>query len=96
VLTGPIYGQRAASLKFFETLRDWLVRDMGFVQGENEPCVFVKPGGFAKGDGSDLTVATWVDDCICRGGRADTDHFYAEMAKRFELKDPSFLTPEAS
>ena len=41
-LTGPIYGQRAASLKCFETLREWLVKDMGFVEGKNEPCVFVK------------------------------------------------------
>ena len=38
-------------------------------------------------------MATWVDDCICRGGQADTDSFYKAMAERFEVKDPSFLTP---
>ena len=43
----------------------------------------------------DFTVATWVDDCICRGSEADTEWFYREMAKRFDVKDPSYLTPES-
>ena len=73
------------------------MRDMGFEQGENEPCVFRKPGGFkgSGGAGEDFTVATWVDDCICRGGQKDTDWFYKEMAKRFAVKDPSYLTPKS-
>ena len=55
-LLGPIYGQRSASKAWFKTFAGWL-KSEGFRQGENEPCVFTKAG---------LTVAVYVDDCLCR------------------------------
>ena len=85
-LLGPIYGQRSASLRFYKTLSGWL-ESQGFKAGLNEPCVFTNPNG--------LTVCLWVDDILVRGSEADTAHFYKEMGKRFNVKDPSYLTPKS-
>jgi len=56
-LTGVLYGQRSASLRWFKTLSEWLVQQ-NFEQGQNDPCIFHK---------NDLTVVAYVDDLICRG-----------------------------
>ena len=41
-LRGPIYGQRAASKAWFNTLVEFMV-SQGFVQGADEPCSFHNP-----------------------------------------------------
>jgi hypothetical protein len=81
-LNGPIYGQRAASKRWFDTLAKWM-KEEGFIQGKNEPCVFHK---------KDIVVVVWVDDCLVRGTSAATATFYKKLAKRFDMKDPSYLT----
>ena len=85
-LLGPLYGQRSASMRWYTTLKDWLVSE-GFEPGLNEPCVFTHPNG--------LRVAAWVDDLLVRGSQSNTDAFYASLAKRFDVKDPSYLTPQS-
>ena len=49
-----LYGQRDAPLKFFNYLKDGL-KDRGFTQARNEPCLF-----YSK----DVIVLTYIDDCI--------------------------------
>ena len=85
-LLGPLYGQRSASMRWYHTLRKWLVSE-GFKPGMNEPCVFTHSNG--------LKVAVWVDDIIVRGTQEATASFYSALAKRFDIKDPSYLTPQS-
>ena len=84
-LRGPIYGQRAASKRWYDTLSAWMVEE-GFTQGKNEPCVFRK---------EDMVVALWVDDCLVRGTSRATTEFYAKLGKKFDIKDPTYLTQES-
>ena len=84
---GPIYGQRSASLRFYKTMADWLHSE-GFESGENEPCLFVHP--ITK-----LRVVTWVDDLMLRGSQVETEKFYHRLGLKFDMKDPSYLTPHS-
>ena len=83
-LRGPIYGQRAASKAWFNTLVEFMV-SQGFVQGADEPCSFYNPK-------TGLTVVGYVDDVLCRGSESASNAFYAALGKRFDCKDPSFLS----
>jgi hypothetical protein len=83
-LTGVLYGQRSASLRWFKTLSEWLVQQ-NFEQGQNDPCIFHK---------RDLTVVAYVDDLICRGSPEASKAFYKALEQRFDIKDPSYLSPE--
>jgi len=89
-LTGPIYGQRVASMAFYKTLSEWLTTPveeggMGYTKGKNEPCMFKKGGH---------TVVVWVDDLLCRGSVGESEAFYKALAEKFDIKDPTYLTPE--
>ena len=83
-LRGPVYGQRSAPRCWFKTLTHWLVHDMGYVQGLNEPCAFAHPV-----TGHRLVI--FCDDILCRGSRVESDRFYTAMADRFDCKDPTYL-----
>ena len=85
-LLGPLYGQRSASMRWYSTLKQWLI-SQGFVPGLNEPCVFTHANG--------LRVAVWVDDIIVRGSKQMTEQFYDRLGQRFDIKDPSYLTPHS-
>ena len=85
-LLGPIYGQRSAPRAWYETLSKFLTVDLGYIQGENEPCLFVHPE-------TGLTMVIHVDDILCRGSQKDSDEFYRKLGERFQCKDPEFLTP---
>ena len=85
-LLGPIYGQRSAPRAWYETLTKFLTVDLGYIQGENEPCLFTHPE-------TGLTMVIHVDDILCRGSKKDSDEFYRLLANRFQCKDPEFLTP---
>jgi hypothetical protein len=41
---------------------------------------------------SGLGLALVVDDVLCKGPREATEKFYRSMAKRFDVKDPSYLS----
>ena len=87
-LRGSIYGCRRASMWWFKTLQKWMLQHK-FKQSKNDPAVFVRDG---------LTVVCWVDDILCRGMRAESDAFYAELSHPktgFDLKaDPQYLSPD--
>jgi len=86
-LRGPLYGQRSAPLRWYKTLREWLLApEQGFREAKNEPCVYVK---------DDLVVVAWVDDLLLRGTADATTEFYKEFEKAFDIKDPSYLAEEA-
>ena len=44
-------------------------------------------------DGECLRVVTWVDDLIVRGPLNKMETFFGELGRRFDVKDPNFLTP---
>jgi hypothetical protein len=84
-LLGPLYGQRSASRRWYETLASWLTSDaMGFVQGCNEPCLFRHPV-------TGLVVVIYVDDVITRGNGAATAEFQAALGAEFECTAEQYL-----
>jgi hypothetical protein len=88
-LRGPLYGQRSSPRRWFETLKGWLIsKEMGFIQGENELCAFTNPKTGVK-------LVGWVDDLLVKGTQQATDQFYRDLNKKFECKDPSFLTVDS-
>ena len=84
-LTGPLYGQRDAPMRWFKTFEAWLIEE-GFTPGKNDPCIFIKEG---------IRVVLWVDDVLVRATKEKTEEFYARLMKRFDAKDPEYLTPES-
>ena len=85
-LTGPLYGSDDAPMRFFNTVAPWLIV-MGFTQGKNDPCMFVN-------DKTGITVALHVDDGLVRGTTVAQAEFYADLAKRFKYKPPTYLTED--
>ena len=83
-LLGPVYGQRSAPRAFNKTLVEYLVKEAGYVQAKNDPCLFRHPITKHK-------VATVVDDLLCRGRREVSAQFFIKLMERFDCKDPSFL-----
>ena len=84
-LLGPIYGQRSAPRAWYETLTTWLVKEMGYRQAQNDPCLFTHQNGHC--------LVIHVDDILCRGSQEISDEFYRCLAVKFECKDPTFLIP---
>ena len=88
VLTGPIYGQRRAPRAWFFTLVQWLL-EYGFVQGENDPCIFCMAGPEGV-----LVVLVYVDDLILRGPRCLHALFYKALHERFSAKNETYISEE--
>ena len=85
-LKGALYGLRSASLSWHKTIATWLThKDQGFVQGKNDPCIFVHAR-------SGLRLALVVDDVLCKGPKLATEKFYASLGRRFDVKNPDYLT----
>jgi hypothetical protein len=86
-LRGPLYGQRSAGRRWYETIASWLtdpVKGPGLIQSENEPCLFVGKKGFC--------LALYVDDLLVRGTEAQSECFHTMLGERFECRDaPSYL-----
>ena len=80
---GPIYGSNSAPKYWEETLHPWLT-SIGFVQGKNEPCLFRHPE-------LDVTLATYVDDLLALGPRANVAKVMDMVAERFKCKDTVWL-----
>jgi hypothetical protein len=83
---GPIYGENSAPKHWENTLFPW-IKSLGFVQGDNEPCVFY----LAE---CDLVVLVYVDDVLVDGEEEDVAWFFRQMDNRFECKGDEWLTPE--
>lgn len=83
---GPIYGENSAPKHWENTFFPW-IKSLGFVQGENEPCVFYHPA-------RDLVVLVYVDDVLVDGYDDDIEWFFKAMDARFACKGDEWLTPE--
>ena len=84
-LRDPVYGQRSDPGAWHSTVTQWLVPDMGYKQGKNEPCLFVHPI-------TQHRVALFCDDFLCKGSKEVSEWFCAALAERFECKDPTWLS----
>ena len=78
-LLGPLYGQRDAGYRWWETLSKWLI-SQGFVRSANDKCLFSHPE-------TRLRVAVHVDDIIVRGSMHYTKIFWAALQKEYALKN---------
>ena len=87
-LRGPVYGQRSAPRAWYSTVTQWLVQEMGYKQGRNEPCLFIHPV-------TQHMIVLFCDDLLCRGSREVSEKFYTALAERFECKDPTWLSVES-
>jgi hypothetical protein len=85
-LLGPLYGQRSAGRRWFETLSAWLIKD-GFTQGKNDPCLFTNAS-------TGLVVVVYVDDIITRGDAVDTAAFHERFGDHFMCTDVEYLAPD--
>lgn len=75
---GPLYGQRDASYRWYETLVTWL-GSQGYEKSENDPCLFTNPE-------TKMRVAAHVDDLITRGSRRHTAEFWELVQAKFDVK----------
>ena len=83
-LKGSLYGQRDAPVRWFKTIRDWLVDEKGFDQCKNDVCLFRHPETKVK-------LLLWVDDNLMRGARRHTDKLWDDMDAKFGLKHREYL-----
>ena len=60
---------------------------MGFIAGKNDPCIFYNPT-------TGVRLAVVVDDILVRGPPVATTEFYRRLARRFDVKDPTYLTQD--
>ena len=78
-LMGPLYGQRDAGYRWWQTLTEWLVSE-GYTPSKNDKCLFHNPK-------TKMNVAAHVDDMITRGKRSDAVEFWEKVSKRFAVKE---------
>lgn len=74
-----MYGQRDASTRWYNTLKQCLIDEEGMVPSENNPCLFVN----AK---TNLKFVVHVDDGLLRGPKKESERFWAAIKKRFGVK----------
>ena len=85
-LKGSLYGQREASMRWYQTLAPF-VTSLGYVQGKNDLCTFHHPTTKHR-------IVIHVDDLLTRGTREAQENFFTQLRKRFDIKEPRYLTPE--
>ena len=81
---GPIYGESSAPKRWELTLAPWII-SLGFIRGENEPCVFYNPD-------RNMLIITYVDDLAIKATESDAEWFMGLLRARFTCKDPEKLT----
>ena len=64
-LLGPLYGQRDASYRWWESLFAWLATQ-GFERSKHDQCLFGNPV-------THMRLAVHVDDILARGSRRQTE-----------------------
>ena len=85
-MLGPIYGSRDAGMRFYKTMKPWLL-SQGFAMAENDPGLFYNAS-------TGMRIGMHVDDLLVRGPMDATEEFYAALRDRFEIQTPTYLTPE--
>ena len=66
-LLGPLYGQRDASYRWWESLSAWLATQ-GYARSKHHQCLFTNPE-------THMRLAVHVDDILVRGSRKQTELF---------------------
>jgi len=79
-----VYGESAAPKRWADTLARHLTDD-GFIRGANDRAVYHNPT-------TNVSVITHVDDLLFDGPGAGVTTFLNNLRKRFDAKDPTFLT----
>ena len=107
-LLGPLYGQRSASRRWFETISKWLTAPKG------DGCGFVKCSaseaepllgcGFKQGKNepclfrdpdTGFTLVLYVDDILTAGSSEMTEKFHAALGEKFACKDQTYLADDS-
>ena len=78
-LLGPLYGQRDASYRWWESLSAWLLQQ-GYERSKHDQCLFYNPT-------THMRLAVHVDDILARGSRKQTEIFWADLHARYPLKE---------
>ena len=78
-LTGGLYGQKDAPLLWWKTLTKFMVEELGFEVGTNDPCLYVHPK-------TRMRVGAHVDDLASRGRRNHTEEFWSAISAKFGVK----------
>ena len=86
-MTGPVYGLRSAPIRWETTLAEHLCKEMGFIRGENEPCVY-------HHGSMEITMVLFVDDILAYGRKANVEQMFTILDKKFPLREIQWLTPE--
>jgi len=81
-LKKALYGLKSSPRLWGDTLRLFLVRDIGMDQLESDPCVYVK----RVQSGKILLVGTWVDDILSTGSSEMVEWFRTKLHERFKCK----------
>ena len=84
-LLGPLYGSRSSSKRWHNTMVGYLI-SKGYIQGNNDPCVFTNPN-------TEHVIVLWVDDILSLADTSTAHQFYKDLGARFEVKAPEYLTP---
>jgi len=78
-LTRGLYGQKDAPLLWWKTLTKFMVEELGFEVGTNDPCLYVHPK-------TRMRVGAHVDDLASRGRRKHTEEFWSAISAKFGVK----------
>jgi hypothetical protein len=92
---GNIYGSRDAGRSFTDCYEKWICGNLGFIQSEHDPALFIRPAGDAivvnqKGKEeviqlSRIICTMWIDDCIFTCADEETkDWFASELNHRWQ------------
>ena len=82
-LTGGLYGQRDAGLRWWKTIEKWL-KKKGFIQSENDVCAFYHPQ-------THLRLAIHVDDVLIRGERNQIKLFWDTVKTDYPVKSWDYI-----
>ena len=87
-LLGPLYGQRDAPRRWFETIKEGL-EGIGFVPAPTDPCALYNPM-------TGVRIALVVDDCLVRGKKEEVEkvmHAIGDPVEgMFACTEPKYLT----
>lgn len=92
-MTGPIYGLQTGSHDWYNTVRKYLIEEMGFTEGVNAKSVYLH-------EEKRIRIAMHVDDPIIifkkdAQGVKDREWFFQMIQRRFEVKETHQLKGEA-
>jgi hypothetical protein len=85
---GNIYGSRDAGRSFTDCYENWICGDLGFVQSEHDPALFIRnaeptkianKGKDQTADLSRIVCSMWIDDCIFTCANAATRDWFTEQ-----------------